>query len=81
MGKVGRVYLRQLERTCFFSTIKLLDQKVKYVNQIKVQTLESIFPWEDDYFVIAISNPNVVEQIRRDMIERGIPDSQIIVGC
>lgn len=82
-GSVGQTYYNQLMRSKYYKISAWIDKnfevyrKAGMTNIDSIQVLSSV---EYDYIVIAVFSPQMAEDIRNDLIEKGIAERKIIGG-
>lgn len=79
-GYVGKVYYNQLALSGYCQVAAWVDaayQKEEYA-RMGVLGLETIYESEYDYIVIAVKDTNVVNSIKKDLLECHVPEEKII---
>lgn len=79
-GSVGLCFYKQLTNTKYAAIVKWVDSKWEKFGDtdMPVASVESILLCEFDYIVIAIENPAVAYEVRKNLIELGVADDKII---
>lgn len=79
-GLVGQDYYKLYKKMKDYNLILWVDENWHSFceNEYKVQTVESIKDVEYDYILIAVKAPNVVVEIRKNLINVGVADEKII---
>lgn len=78
-GEVGKSYYKQLARLNYYSSILWVDKNADIIKDERVKGLDYINSFAFDVIVIAIENKNVCDQVKKELVQRGIDISKIII--
>ncbi len=79
-GVCGECYYSQL---CVYSQIEVVAWADKRAGEITCEYMEIVFPdavpaMDYDVLLIAVENERISEEIRRELVEKGIPEEKIV---
>ena len=75
-GKVGKQYFEQLGKLDYCSEILWVDKNFKELDE--VSDPEKLQPNSYDYVLIAVKNPEAIEEIKQSLLEKGWKEESII---
>ncbi len=79
-GDVGQDFYKQLQLTNYCSVAAWMDRRAEECRKegLPVEAVDMLPEYDYDYIIIAVSDKGVAENIRKDLIERGIFQEKII---
>lgn len=77
-GDVGREYYRQVSETMYCKIIGIIDRNA--IDEDNLVGTKEILKKKFDYIVIAVANPNVAEEIKRELIKENISLDKIVMN-
>ena len=78
-GYVGNEYYKQIKMTEYCNIVAWIDKRYKDIdNENRIEGVETIDMHEYDYIVIAVENENISEEIKKEILARGVDGERII---
>lgn len=77
-GNVGKEFYEELMKTGYCANVLWVDKNAEYICDSRVKPINIIFENDYDYYVIAIDNDRITEQVSKMLVLNGVDQSKII---
>lgn len=74
-GKIGKAYVRQISHSSYCDLVLWID---KNVTEAGVKKPVELLEYEYDYILVAIKNPDIVQEVRHELKQLGVWESKIV---